>query len=138
MSNRFLLHDLIPQSFPFVMIDKLVSSDHLKTVTQLKLSPDNIFCKNDYFREPGIIENMAQTAAARSGFEAKKNQTKIKTGYIGSIKNFILRFLPEINQTIETEIIQKTVIGNISVVEGIVKCNEKIVATCEMTIIEMD
>ncbi|MCD4793190.1 MAG: hydroxymyristoyl-ACP dehydratase [Bacteroidales bacterium] len=132
------LHSLLPQSSPMLMIDTLVSSDQEKTITNLTITEENIFCINGKFREPGIIENMAQTAAARSGFEAKKNKTPVQTGYIGSIKNLTIFFLPKINEIIETEIVQKTEIGNILVIEANVKINNKFVAKCEMTIILLD
>ena len=132
------LHSLLPQSYPMLMIDTLVSSDKDKTITNLTITEENIFCFNGKFREPGLIENMAQTAAARSGFEAKKNKENLKTGYIGSIKNLQINSLPKINKTIETEIVQKTVIGNISVIEANIILNKEIIAKCEMTIILLE
>ena len=132
------LHSLLPQSSPMLMIDTLVSSDKDKTITNLTITEDNIFCINGKFREPGIIENMAQTAAVRSGYEAKKNNKPVKTGYIGSIKNLTIYFLPKINETLTTELIQKTEIGNISVIEATIECNNDFVASCEMTIILLD
>jgi 3-hydroxymyristoyl/3-hydroxydecanoyl-(acyl carrier protein) dehydratase len=131
------LYTLLPQSFPFVMIDTLVESNADKTVTRLTIPPDHLFIENGLFREPGIIENIAQTAAARSGYEAYKSHTKVKTGYIGTIKNLVIHSLPNIHQTIETEVVIKTIIGNITVVEGRISCCEKVIATCEMTIVEM-
>jgi predicted hotdog family 3-hydroxylacyl-ACP dehydratase len=131
------LYELIPQSFPFIMIDSILLSDETETITRFSVSSDNILSKNGIFREPGIIENIAQTAAARSGIAANKTNTPLKTGYIGSIKNLIINFLPEINQILETRITLKTEIGNITVIEGQTKCLGKIVASCEMTIIEL-
>ena len=131
------LYTLIPQSFPFVMIDTLVESDADKTVTRMTITPDHLFSEKGQFREPGIIENIAQTAAVRSGYEAYKSHTKVKTGYIGSIKNLVIHSLPNIHQTIETEVLIKTIIGNITVVEGRVTCCEKAIASCEMTIVEL-
>lgn len=132
------LHSLLPQSSPMLMIDTLVSSDQEKTITNLTVTEDNIFCQNGKFREPGIIENMAQTAAARSGFEAKQNNEEVRTGYIGSIKNLKINFLPEVYQILTTEIIQKTEIGNISVIKASISCQNQIIAECEMTIILLD
>ena len=76
------LFSLLPQTSPMLMIDALVSSDQEKTITNLTISEENIFCINGKFREPGIIENMAQTAAVRSGFNAKNNNEKLKTIFL--------------------------------------------------------
>jgi len=132
------LHSLLPQSTPMLMIDTLVSSDQEKTITKLTITEENIFCINGKFREPGLIENMAQTAAARSGFEAKENKEDVRTGYIGSIKNIKINFLPKVSQILTTEIIQKTEIGNISVIKASISCQGQIIAECEMTIILLD
>ena len=58
----------IPQRSPMVMIDKLYFSDAEKCVTGLNISEENIFCRDGFFREPGLIENMAQTAAVHAGY----------------------------------------------------------------------
>ena len=129
---------LLPQSSPMLMIDTLVSSDHNQTITNLSITEENIFCFKGKFREPGIIENMAQTAAVRSGFEANKNNKKVKTGYIGSIKNLKIISLPNTNQILTTKLFLKTEIGNISVIAASVTCLNQLIAECEMTIILLD
>ena len=37
------VHKLLPQQEPFVMIDRLVHYDPVRTVTALEVRPDNIF-----------------------------------------------------------------------------------------------
>jgi len=132
------LQKLLPQAPPMLMIDTLVKSDINETITNLTIKKDNVFCHKGKFKEAGLIENMAQTAAARSGYEAKINNTIIKTGYITSIKNLSINFLPNINETIETQVIQKTEIGNITVISANIKLKEKEIAKCEMTVILID
>jgi hypothetical protein len=60
---------LIPQKPPFVMIDALLFSDEKRTVSSFKIPEKNIFVKEGLFLEPGLVENIAQTAAARAGHE---------------------------------------------------------------------
>jgi predicted hotdog family 3-hydroxylacyl-ACP dehydratase len=132
------LYDLIPQKDPFVMIDHLISSDQKQTTTSFTIKHNNYFSENGFFRETGIIENIAQTAAAGAGLFAREQNKKPNLGYIASVKNFKLFFLPPANKTIYTTISIKTVIDNISVIEGIVKCDDNIAATCEMTIFEQN
>ena len=68
---------LIPQRPPFVMIDKLLSFSETTTTTGLSIRADNIFVENGLFKEPGLVENIAQTAAARAGYVS---QTEKKPG----------------------------------------------------------
>lgn len=132
------LEKLLPQSYPMIMIDTLIISDENKTETLLTVKEKNIFVSEGKFKEPGIIENMAQTAAARAGYEAFFNNSKVKTGFIGSIKNLNIFTLPKVNKTLQTILTPVTDIGNISVVKTKIKINEKKIAECTMTIILLD
>ena len=71
---------LIPQKAPIEMVDKLWLNDDTTTVSDFTIGEDNIFCQDGFFREPGIIENIAQTAAIRAGYTAS---LLMKTGEIG-------------------------------------------------------
>ena len=126
--------EFIPQKRPMVMIDKLVYSDDKKTETSFLIKEDNIFCENGFFCEPGLIENIAQTAAARQGFKIKKEKSDVLTGYIGAIKNLKIYFLPGVNTEINTEIIIENKILGVTIISGRVRCNNKVVAECEMKI----
>ncbi len=133
ISGKELL-SLIPQSYPMVMIDTLLSSDDKKTKTSLTVSENNIFCLNGKFAEAGIIENMAQTAAARAGYEAKIKKEKVRTGFIGAIKNLKIHFLPDTKSVLQTEITIEYNLGDVSLISGNVFIDQKIVAECEMKI----
>jgi predicted hotdog family 3-hydroxylacyl-ACP dehydratase len=129
--------DLIPQRPPMVMISKLLYCDPLKTTTGFIVEPDNLFLHDGHFSEPGLIENIAQTAAVRNGWlSASKSgsKTNVPIGVIGGIRNFKLNFLPEVNTELTTEI---EVIGeyfNASSVFGKVEVNGEIAAQCELKI----
>ena len=98
------IQSLIPQRPPFVMIDELVYSDEKSSRTSLLINNDNIFVVNGELREPGLLENIAQTAAAHAGYDAYKENQPVKVGYIGAVKNFEVFRLPLLNDRIETEI----------------------------------
>ncbi|NOZ33719.1 MAG: 3-hydroxyacyl-ACP dehydratase [Chlorobi bacterium] len=132
------LEHILPQAPPMLMIDTLVSSDTEKTVTGLTIRENNIFVFEGKFREAGLIENMAQTAAARAGYEALTNNTKVRTGYIGSIKNLSIYTTPKVNLTLQTTLVPVSNIGNISVVKTEVFSAEEKIAECSMTIILID
>lgn len=132
------LLDLLPQAQPMIMIDALLSSDSNTTTTNLTIKKDNVFSFEGKFKEAGLIENMAQTAAVRFGYMAKKANTPIKVGYIASIKNLEIYLLPQINETLTTTIIEKTVIDKIIVISASIKSQNKLIAKCEMTVVIID
>ena len=126
---------LIPQKPPMVMVDKLFFSDETRTFTGLLITEDNIFCQDGFLREPGIIENIAQSAATRVGYYCEKNNiTKIPIGFIGAIKKLQIFELPKIGSELQTEIIIDYEVFDFSLVIGIVRQDEKIIAQCEMKI----
>jgi 3-hydroxyacyl-[acyl-carrier-protein] dehydratase len=125
---------LIPQKYPMVMVDELISNDEVSTVSRKKLLKDNIFCKDGYFQEPGIIENFAQTAALRSGYMAFLNNETPSVGYIGSVKRLRIYKLPEQNDILETKISIVNQFKNVLIVAGETRVGETIIAEGEMNI----
>ena len=59
---------LLPQRPPFIMIDKLLSCDKIITKTRFLVRKDNIFIEQGRLTSSGLIENIAQTCAARMGY----------------------------------------------------------------------
>lgn len=128
------IQPLIPQRQPFVMIDALLHSDEKSTRTAFQVRPENIFVVDGLFREPGLLENIAQTAAAGVGYVVQKEKRPAPMGYIGAVKNFEVFDLPPINAELETEIRVTNQIFDITVITGSIKCNERQIARCEMKI----
>ena len=87
---------LIPQRPPFVMVDRLYSSDDVNTKTGFYISDSNILTKGGFFTEPGIIENIAQTAAVRVGYYFYRLGKPAPPGYIGAIKALKIYSLPKV------------------------------------------
>ena len=128
------IQNLIPQRPPFVMIDELLYADQKHTRTRFKIRADNIFFEDGYLQEAGLLENIAQTAAAKAGQAALENMEPVKLGYIGAVKNFEVFQLPALNEMLETEIEVINQIFDVTVVKGSVHCKNKLLATCEMKI----
>lgn len=130
--------ELIPQRPPMLMLSSLAACSENITDTQLLLEADNIFLENGYFTEPGIIENIAQTAAARTGWLAKKAATdatfKAPLGVIGAIKNLQIFTLPIAGSLLETRIEVLYEFGEATIIKGCVNCAGNPVAECEMKI----
>ncbi len=125
---------LIPQRPPFVMIDELLYCDDAAARSSFRVAAGNIFVCGGRFSEPGLVENMAQTAAARSGYQAAAEKKIPPIGYIGDVKNLEIVELPKINDLLETEIRIENQIFDVTVVSCKVWCNKKLLAQCEMKI----
>ena len=99
------IRTLLPQQPPFVMVDNILSCDATTTRCSYTVPPDNIFCEGGVFTAPGLIEHVAQTAAARLGFiNLYVNKAdSVQVGYIGAIKDFEIVRLPHVGETIETD-----------------------------------
>lgn len=125
---------LIPQRPPFVMIDRLTCCQEKITCTAFLVKKDNIFVENGRFCEPGLVENMAQTAAARAGYLSRLDNEPVRVGYIGAIKNLVIHSLPFVNDELDTIITIEHQIFDVMLVRGKVSCNEVLLAECEMKI----
>lgn len=128
----------IPQRAPIVLVSRIYRSDESSIVTGFDISPDHIFTQHGKLTESGIIENMAQSAASRAGYEAVKNNTKPAVGFIGNIKDLVIHHLPSMGNELLTEVITKTQVMNVSIIEAKSYCQGQLVATCEMKIFLQD
>ena len=128
------IETLIPQRPPFVMIDKLLSFSENTTTTGFSIKADNIFVKNGLFKEPGLMENIAQTAAARAGYVSQSENKPVLVGYIGAISNLQVFFLPKNGDELITEITIENQIFDVTLISGKITCNGQAVAQCKMKI----
>ncbi|WP_298738250.1 3-hydroxyacyl-ACP dehydratase [uncultured Chitinophaga sp.] len=124
----------IPQRSPFVMIGGILAAEGRTVRSGLHISPDNIFVQDGVLTPPGLMENIAQTAAARAGWLASQESKPISLGYIGAVKDLEIFELPPVGAFIETvaEIGQQVL--NATMVTGQVMLDGKLIAQCEMKI----
>ncbi len=132
------VQNMIPQKEPMAMIDKIIEVSDKKAITALTITADNIFCKNGYFQAPGLSENIAQTAAAQVGYLAHQTGEKPPVGFIGAIKNLNIENLPAVGEEIITEIEVEHEIMNFTLINGISKIGDKVLAQCQMKIFITD
>ena len=95
---------LIPQRPPIVMVSHFFGATETEAETGLEISAGNIFCKNNKLTEPGLIEHIAQSAAAFAGYNALQSGEKVVLGFIGEIKKLTINSLPAVGSMIETRI----------------------------------
>ena len=125
---------LIPQRPPFVMVDRLTWYDDKITRSEFLIKKDNIFVEKGIFSEPGLLENIAQTAAARAGCFSVLENIPAQVGYIGAVKNLAVYALPLVDDLLITEITIVHQIFDVTVIKGKIDCNGRLVAECEMKI----
>ena len=116
------------------MVDRHLYSDKNTTQTGFTIQPDNIFVENGEFKEPGLTENIAQTAAVRSGYTSAMENKPAPVGYIGSISKLEIMALTKTGDELITEIIIENQIFDVTLISGKITCNEKIIAQCKMKI----
>jgi len=126
------VENLLPQKFPFVMVDKMYSFTETSLVSGLKIENDNIFSDNDTFLEAGLIEHMAQSVALHTGYQFFLKNETAPTGYIGSIKEIEIKKLPKVNDTIQSTITILQEFAGITLVDIVTYLNNEEIANGQM------
>lgn len=128
------IQDLIPQRPPFVMVDKVISYSETGFTTGFSIKADNIFTENGLFKEPGLVENIAQTAAARAGYVSKAENKPVLVGYIGAVNNLEIFSLPQTGDELITEITIENQIFDVTLISGKITCHNETIVQCKMKI----
>lgn len=129
----------IPQRSPFVMVDEIINVDTQTCLTKFIVSSDNIFIRKALLTESALVENIAQTAAAHTGYLCKQKNEPVPVGFIGAVQQLEVFNLPTVGDVLETEIAIKNQVLNVTIISGSITCNSKPVAKCEMKIfIQLD
>lgn len=104
ITDKAFVENLIPQKFPFVMIDKLISFSENEVIAGLTIPSENIFVADAIFQESGLIEHMAQSVALFTGYQFFLKNEPAPTGYIGSIKSIEIFQLPQLGDDVATTV----------------------------------
>lgn len=129
---------MIPQKPPMAMIDTIIAVNAQKAVTALTITENNIFCEEGFFQAAGLSENIAQTAAAQVGYLSHLAGEAPPVGFIGAIKNLNIEQLPSIGDQLITEIEIEHEIMGFTLINGISKVGDQIMAQCQMKIFIAD
>ena len=130
--EKEFVENLLPQKFPFVMVDKMYSYTETSLISGLKIQSDNIFYHNGSFVEAGLVEHMAQSVALHTGYQFYLKQEPAPTGYIGSIKDIEIKELPKLDDEIQTTVSILQEFGGITLVDVVTKLNGVEIATGQM------
>lgn len=126
--------DLLPQKTPFQLVDILVSASPEHIQTSFTIPAQHPLLWNGQLSEAGLIEHMAQSAAAGSGYACALRQVAVPVGYIGAIKHLKIVDLPHTGQLLETSVRPLHQVGNASIVSAECRMGELLLASCELTI----
>lgn len=139
MNREAIIHGegmlgLIPQRPPIVMVDSFFGIEENCSYSGLTVTPDNIFCETGKLQEPGIIEHIAQSAAARIGFIYTQQGAQVPLGFIGSVDKLRIYDLPEVGMKLFTETTVVQEVFDITLIAAQVKAGEELIAECRMKI----
>ena len=89
---------LIPQRPPMVMVDALVHFDPVASETSLVVRHDNILVEEGKLTPYGLLENIAQSCAARIGYINLCHAETVRIGVIGALQNMTIHALPAVGE----------------------------------------
>ena len=132
------IKQLIPQRPPFMMVDKVLKCDEVDALTEFVVQADNILLDNGQLSAAGVIENMAQSCAARMGCVDLLHGEPIKIGYIGDVRDAQIIRQPCVNEEVRTSIHVIEDVFNLLLAEVTVKVGDEVVATARMKVAKTD
>lgn len=131
-SDKSFVESLIPQRFPFVMVDELTEYSENHLVSGFEIKAENIFVQDEIFQASGLIEHQAQSIALHTGYQYYLLGQEAPTGYIGAIKSFETEALPKVGDRLKTEVTIINEVMGVTLVNIITKINETIIAHSQM------
>lgn len=130
--DRQHIQEVLPQRAPILMVDEVWAEDADHAHTQLSVRADNYFLNGETLLEAGIIELIAQSAAAMVG--ARSIGEEAHLGYIGELKNIRIMRLPRLQETLCTKVAVVAEANGISLIEASVSVGEEVIAAGMMKV----
>ena len=126
--------DILPQRPPFILIDRLTHYDETVTTTQFLVRQNHLFVSEDCLLPAGLVENMAQTCAARLGYYNLISGLPVKIGFIGAVSNLHILRVPVVGECLDTTIRVKEEVFGMTLVDAETRVGEEVIATAELKI----
>lgn len=128
------LYSLIPQRAPIVEIDTLYEASATEAHTGLTVSENNYFCEDGRLSEAGLIEHIAQSAAAFAGYDTYLRGEAPHLGFIGEIKKCKIYELPKVGADLHTWIEFVSDVNGVSLMKAYTMVDIRKVAECQIKI----
>lgn len=127
------IHGILPQQDPFVMVDTLVHFEMMSSTTETTVRESNIFVDGGFLSPCGMMENIAQTCAARIGFYNKYILHKdVQVGYIGAIRDYRILGRAGVGSMITTTVDVLEEIFGMTLAEATIRCGGEVIATASI------
>lgn len=126
--------ELIPQRPPFVMIDRLIAFNPIVTMSELTVRTDNLFFCEGHLLATGLIENIAQTCAARIGYLNRQSNEAMRLGFIGAVRNLTVHRTPREGELLQTIVTVKEEVFQMTLVDAVVQSGDETLVEAEMKI----
>ena len=134
LATRTEIESFIPQRNPFVAVHEILKATDELLISQFEVLAENIFVTGGILHEAGLIENIAQTAAAQMGYVCKQKGIPVPIGYIASIKNLKVYKLPPTGSVLSTSVQVTNRVMDFLLVDGKIRSGESNICECEMRI----
>jgi predicted hotdog family 3-hydroxylacyl-ACP dehydratase len=125
---------LLPQKYPFVFLTALTDVSETEATSVFKIEATQLLCDNGNLNQSGLIENIAQTSAAKLGYECNRDNKKVPLGFIADLKDFVCTRLPAVGEEITTHVKIENKVFDITIISGTVTLNGEKIASCKMKI----
>lgn len=131
-SDKDFVESLIPQRFPFVMVNELTEYSENHLLSGFEIKEDNLFIQDGLFQASGLIEHQAQSVALHTGYKYYLLGKDAPTGYIGAIKSFEAEQLPKIGDHLKSEVTILNEVMGVTLVDIVTKLNGEVIAKSQM------
>jgi predicted hotdog family 3-hydroxylacyl-ACP dehydratase len=115
----------------------LLFCDRLFTKTSYVVTKECLFVGDGRLSAVGLIENMAQTTAARMGYLALYGDQctgKVRVGVIGAIRHLTIERTPQVGTLLTTSINLVEELGDLILVKAKVENGTTLLASCDMIV----
>ncbi|MCF0166646.1 MAG: pseudouridylate synthase [Bacteroidales bacterium] len=127
------VHLILPQQEPFVMIDTLTKFSLMSSTTERLVREGGMFVENGCLSASGMMENIAQTCAARIGYYNKYVlHNEVQVGLIGAVRDYVVNSLPKTGSTITTTVDVLEEIFGMTLASARIECAGEVIATAEV------
>lgn len=136
-SDQNFVESLIPQRFPFVMVNSIAEYSETQLVSGFEVKEENIFVQDGIFQASGLVEHQAQSVALHTGYKYFLLGKEAPTGYIGAIKTFEAIQLPKLGDQLTSEVSIINEMMGVTLVDVVTKINDEVIAKSQMKTVVM-
>jgi Predicted 3-hydroxylacyl-(acyl carrier protein) dehydratase len=129
--------ELIPQRPPMVLVDTLLHCEYAWADTCFTVPTEGVFVAGGRLTASGLLENMAQTTAARIGYLSlygPQANGKVRMGVIGLIKQLKISELPAAGSCLHSRMDLLEDWGDMVLAKVRVQLDAEHCASCEMLV----